>query len=357
MKRLFTIAVLLSAFICGCETIKPEKVEGAIKLYVDTDVIMADGEHTAKLMVTVMDSLGVEQDVTSSVEIYLDGADEPLASSGFATTEAGTYSFYAISGFEISNTVSVRAVKGDLALPAEEDRMDFNHRMLLLQHTGTECPNCPRLMTQLRYLSDDQSYNTKYHHVASHSYNASDPAYTSDATSLSKNFNVSVYPWLTYDLTTSYELDFDNIRTSIDKMHKGSSSAGIAAVVDCDENGVYANVRLKAGKAGKYRLAAWLLEDNIRAAQSGADASWQNVHENCLRSMYGENKTERIYGKNLGEFKAGESKSFLVAFDLESGWKGENCKVIFLAVNADNYEMLNCAVCPMGESVGYEYVK
>lgn len=350
--------MLFTAFLCGCDPVSQDNVEGAIKLYVDTEVIMADGEHAANLMVTIMDSNGEEQDVTSSVEIYLDGSDEPLASPTFAIAEPGTYSFYAINGFEISNTVSVRAIKGNLDLPAEDGgSAAFNHRMLLLQHTGTECPNCPRLMTQLRYLSEDEGYNSKYHHVASHSYNTSDPAYSSAAASLSKNFEVSYYPWLTFDLTSKSELDFDNIRKSIDAMHKTSADAGIAAVVDSDKDGVYANVRVKAGKDGKYRIAAWLLEDNIRGTQSGADAAWQNVHENCLRAMYGSNKTECIYGKNIGELKAGESKEILVAFDLETGWKAENCKIIFLAVNAANYEMLNCAVCPMGESIGYEYVK
>ena len=113
---------------------------------------------------------------------------------------------------------------------------------------------------------------------------------------------------------------------------------------------------LKAGKSGKYRVAAWLLEDNIRAAQSGADASWQNVHENCLRKMYGSNKTECIYGINKGQLQAGEEADFLVAFDLEDNWKGQNCKVFVIAVDAETYELLNCAVCPVGEAVSYEYV-
>lgn len=358
MKRLFFLFLILSPVLFGCERQETQdKPEGTISLYVDNPVILADGSYAANLTVTIMDKTGEEIDVTADVEIFCEGSDDPIASPAFTTTEAGSYTFYAISGFEISNNVIVRAVKGEFQLPQDPNpsAMEFKHRMLLLQHTGTECPNCPRLMTQLRYLSNDEEYNTLYHHVASHSYNQNDPAYTSDAASLSKNFNVSYYPWLTYNLTSAAEMEFDKIRTSIDAMKQESAVAGLSAAVDHDEEGVYANVSLKAGKAGKYRVAAWLLEDNIRAAQSGADASWQNVHENCLRKMYGSNKTECIYGISKGQLQAGDEVDFLVAFDLEDNWKGQNCKVFVIAVDAETYELLNCTVCPVGETVSYEY--
>lgn len=359
MKKLCLFAVLLVAVLVGCEQQQAEKkAEGAITLTVDRDVIMADNEYAAKLTVTVMDSLGVEHDVTSEVEIYCEGMIEQLASSEFKTGDEGTYSFYAVNGFEISNTVTVRAVKGAQALPQDTNpsATNFRHKMLLLQHTGTECPNCPKLMTQLRYLSEDEKYNSLYHHVASHSYNASDPAYTSAATSLSKNFEVSYYPWLTYNLTATAEMDYYNIKSTIDKLYHESADAGVSAAVSLSGNYVCANLGIKAGKAGKYRLAAWLLEDNIRAAQSGADAQWQNMHENCLRLMNGANKTEQIYGKNMGEFEAGQIKDLLVAFDLGTQWKGENCKVIVIAVDATTYELVTCAVCPVGETVNYNYL-
>ena len=359
MKNIYLIAALLLTVLVGCEQqAQTENTAGAITLKVDRDVIMADNEYAAKLTVVVMDSLGVEHDITGEVEIYCEAMVEQLASPEFKTDEEGLYSFYAVNGFEISNTVTVRAVKGAQALPKDTNPSGtgFRHKMLLLQHTGTECPNCPKLMTQLRYLSEDEKYNSLYHHVASHSYNSSDPAYTSDAASLSKNFEVKYYPWLTYNLTATAELDYYNIKSSIDKIYHESADAGVSAVVSNSGKYICANLSLKAGKAGKYRLAAWLLEDNIRAAQSGADAQWQNMHENCLRLMNGTNKTECVYGKNMGEFEAGQSKDLLVAFDLESQWKGDNCKVMVIAVDADTYELITCAVCPVGESINYDYL-
>ena len=364
MRKTLLLIALLAVSLTGCE--KPQQeteqegnVKGAITLSVDREIIMADNTYAANLKVTVLDSLGVEQDVTAQVELYCDGVMDQLSSPEFKTDAEGTYSFYAVNGFDISNTVTVRAVKGAKPVPEDTDQTGkvFRHRMLLLQHTGTECLNCPRLMTQLRYLSEDEQYNGLYHHVASHSYNNSDPAYTSAAATLSKNFEVKYYPWLTYNLTSSAELDFEKIRSSIDKLSEDSAVTGVSAAVSLSGSYICANVSLKAGEAGKYRLAAWLLEDNIRSPQSGADAQWQNMHENCLRVMAGSNKTECIYGKNLGEFEAGESKDMLLAFDLDETWKGQNCKVLFIAVDAETYELITCTVCPVDESINYEYVK
>lgn len=364
MRKTLLLIALLSVSLTSCE--KPQQeteqegnVKGAITLSVDREIIMADNTYAANLKVTVLDSLGVEQDVTAQVELYCDGVMDQLSSSEFKTDAEGVYSFYAVNGFDISNTVTVRAVKGAKPVPEDADPSGkvFRHRMLLLQHTGTECPNCPKLMTQLRYLSEDEQYNGLYHHVASHSYNNSDPAYTSAAATLSKNFEVEYYPWLTYNLTSTAEMDYDKIRTTIDKLSEESAVAGMSAAVSLSGSYICANVSLKAGKAGKYRLAAWLLEDNIRSAQSGADAQWQNVHENCLRVMAGSNKTECIYGKNLGDFEAGESKDMLLAFDLEDQWKGQNCKVLFIAVDADTYELITCTACPVDGTINYEYIK
>lgn len=367
MKKLYPFIIMMAAALVACDPVQPDTkpdegqkpaVEGKITLSVDREIIMANNEYAANLLVTVMDSLGVAHDVTADVELYCDGQMDPLTSSEFKTETEGEFSFYAVNGFDISNTVTVRAVKGAKPIPADCDTSGtvFRHRMLLLQHTGTECPNCPRLMTELRYLSEDEKYNGLYQHVALHSYNASDPAYSAAAATLSKSFDVNTYPWLTYNLTSKSELNFDNIRNTIDGLYQESAAAGVSAAVGLSGNYITVNASLKAGKGGKYRLAAWLLEDGIRGAQSGAQAQWQNMHENCLRKMIGTNKTEFVYGKNLGEFKAGEIKDLLMVFDLEEQWKGQNCKVLLIAVDAETYELITCSVCPVDGSINYEYL-
>lgn len=47
----------------------------------------------------------------------------------------------------------------ELTLPADPKpaSISFSHRILLVQHTGTYCPNCPRLMTSLKELALDEA--------------------------------------------------------------------------------------------------------------------------------------------------------------------------------------------------------
>lgn len=335
------------------------ELAGTITLYASRSIIEADNEYESELTVLLMDKSGVEHDVTSEVEIYCEGSDTPITESSFRTSEAGEYNFYAMRGFDISNTVTVRAVKGVPALPEDPNvkNMGFHHRMLLLQHTGNECPNCPALMTTLKTLSEDEDYSPAYHHVASHSYNSSDAAYSSSAASLSKELDVHYYPWLTYNLSRDNGYYLDDIRNAIDGYHKEIADAAICASAALVGDDIYVNVGIKSRVDQKYRVAVWLLEDNIRSTQSGATASWQHTHDNCLRAMGGASKNEAIYGRSIGKVGARESYDFIASIDsVLPAWKIENCKIMVIAVSASgNYELVNCTVCPVGGSVTYEY--
>jgi len=139
MKKTLFMALLAPVFLFGCQGVTPDDSEtpgggstsdlkGTITLYADHDIIMADGSYVAELTVLLTDNAGVEHDVTSAVEIYYEGNDEPIASPKFKTSVEGEYDFYAVRGFDISNTVSVKAVKGVPALPndSEPDATDYN---------------------------------------------------------------------------------------------------------------------------------------------------------------------------------------------------------------------------------------
>ena len=73
--------------------------------------------------------------------------------------------------------------------------------------------------------------------------------------------------------------------------------------------------------------------------------------------MFGQTKNECIYGRPVGLLEAGQTADFIVSMELESGWVAENCKLIVIAVSGNGeYELLNCAVCPVGSSVSYDYL-
>lgn len=244
----------------------------------------------------------------------------------------------------------------------QESSTSFRHRIMLLQHTGTYCPNCPRLMTSLKELSEDKAYNDLYHHVASHSYNENgDAAYSEAASKLSQAFCSGFYPDLTFNLTKESigtTTEADAIRAKIDALHKDSAVAGIAAATRLEDNSILVNAEIKSAAEGIYRIAVWLLEDNIESEQEGATDEWQHIHSNAVRAMAGGTLNLRIYGNKLPPLGPGEKAGQFFKIDLEDDWNTANCKVFILVNAADKdgkYDLVNCAVCPVNGSIVYDY--
>lgn len=250
------------------------------------------------------------------------------------------------------------------ALPVDPqpDNTAFAHRILLLQHTGTYCPNCPRLMSSLKEVAADGTYSGKYHHVAAHSYNVEgDAAYSSAAAHLSQAFCSGYYPELTFNLTkenTGTSIEPETIKSRIDGLHKETADAGIAASAAFDNGAMNVNVEIKVAKENLYRIAAWVLEDGIKSEQEGASEDWQHIHNNAVRAMAGETLNLRIYGEKAGMLQAGDKRSHGFSIKMEDGWNPERCKVLVLVNAADKdgrYDIANCAICPVGGSVTYDY--
>lgn len=250
-----------------------------------------------------------------------------------------------------------------LEIPADPQPQstDFSHRIMLLQHTGTACPNCPRLMTSLREIADDPAYAAKYQHVASHSYNTDDPAWSEAAKKISDAF-CKAYPELTFNLsgeTTGDDTSVATIKRYIDQLHKESADAGIAAAAQVNGNTLSVKVQVKAATENSYRVAAWILEDDIKAQQSsnGALEEWMHTHENALRAFSGSSLNLGIYGEKLGTLKAGETAEKDLTIEIQKDWKVENCKV-FILVNSSKdgkFDVANSTICPIGGNVAYQY--
>lgn len=267
-----------------------------------------------------------------------------------------------------SNTLVPDNIETDLSgipeLPADPQSgsTSFNHRIMLLQHTGTYCPNCPNLMTSLKEVAQDKGYNDKYVHVASHSYNADgDDAYSEAAAKISQAFCSGYYPELTFNLTTEStgtSIAAATIKSYIDALHKDHADVGICAAASVKEGTMYVNTEIKAAKENIYRIAVWVLEDGIESDQEGATADWQHIHNNALRAMAGESLNLRIYGTKLDRMAPGDKKSKGFTIKLDEGWNPENCKALIIVNAADQegkYDVANCIVCPAGASVTYDY--
>ena len=190
-----------------------------------------------------------------------------------------------------NNPVPPAPEKGEIpTLPTDPqpDNISFNHKIMLLQHTGTACPNCPRLMVSLKELASDKAYAERYQHVAAHSYNTDDPAYSKAASQISGQSRA--YPDLSFNLGaegTGNDTSLPTIKKYIDQLHKNSAEVGISAAAGLSDNIITVNVQIKAAVDNNYRVTAWLLEDGIEAEQDGATAEWMHTHGNALRAFSG----------------------------------------------------------------------
>ena len=339
-------------------------IPGQVEFTSDTDQVRSDGVDAVTFTVKVTDDAGVVHDVTEHAEIYLSYEKTPLTSNVFTTVVEGEYVFYAVYGLQVSQDIVVTAINDVPELPADpqEDNVSFRHRMLLVQHTGATCSNCPRMMESLKTLSQDASYSSLYHHVASHSYNGGldDAAYSEAARDLSMAYNLTgLYPMLTFNLTsTAVGTDLQEIKAQIDQLKKDKADVGIAAAVKQSGDDILVNVEVKAAQASNYRVAAWLLEDGIYSLQTGMSESWHNTHDNALRYAAGKSSQLSFVGDKLGELNAGEKAGKVFVLPVEKSWVADNCEVLILVTAADangNYDVVNCALCQVGETVSYDY--
>jgi hypothetical protein len=368
MIKRFISFILPLAALCCCGNPSEERpveiIPGEITLVADTDQIRSDGTDAVTFKVELTGENGTIWDVTEHSEIYFNYERTPLESNIFTTSAEGEYIFYAVYGLAVSEDVKVTAINDVPELPADpqEGSLSFRHRMLLVQHTGATCSNCPRMMESLKKLAEDDAYNGLYHHVASHSYNGgeADPAYSEAARDLSMAYNISgLYPMLTFNLTTnSVGTDLAEIKAQIDLLKKDTADAGIAAAAELSGKDVLVNVEVKAAQANNYRVAAWLLEDDIYALQAGMYESWHNTHHNALRYAAGQISQLSFAGEKLGSLAKGDKASKVLVLPLEEEWVAENCKVLVMVTAADengNYDVANCVLCQIGETVTYDY--
>lgn len=310
-----------------------------------------------------------EKDVTAEITIY-DAANNIEVSNPFTAETEGEIYFYAKHGENQSDTIMVTIVAAK-PKPAPDA---FQHHVLLVEHTGNECPNCPRMHRGLKFLAGTE-YRSRYHEVTSHSYTSSDPAYCTDANVLTNVYpGVTGYPNLTYNLrypTVTGATSWDQttakrIQDVIDKLWKPlGADAGAKVEVSAVSGGsITVDIEVMANVAQEYRVSAWVLEDNIYAYQSGRDSGedWMDYHNNCIRSVQaGKRGSYDLTGEDLGmiEVKGTATKQFDIA--INNSWNSANLKVLVLitAPNADygnNYEVVNTILCPVGSSVDYEYM-
>lgn len=371
ISKFFALLCAAATFaFVGCEPVDGTEeptpdlptTTGSITLSADKTTI-ALGE-TVKF--TVMQE-GV--DVTAAATIY-DPSMNKLVNGEFVAEATGTYSFFATKGGESSNYVYVTVMASVPTLPEDTDvaNTKFNHRILAIDHTGINCPNCPLMTDNLRAFHKTEWANN-YNEVTCHAggYAGGDPANSPAANVVNQFYSPSGYPTLNLNFYSGYVPNYYT-DTFVVKMgeefekliKKDGADAGIAVAVTGDSEMVYATVSVKAAVEQEYKVTAWLLESKIYGNQSGASEDYHKIYNYALRNVGGSYSRADISGDSVGVIKVGEYAE--TGFELpitSSKWKVENMDVLIIVSAKDKtkrWEVVNTALCPVNSTVGYEYL-
>ena len=132
-----------------------------------------------------------------------------------------------------------------------------------------------------------------------------------------------------------------------------------------DAQNVFAAASIKAAVTNEYKVVAWLLENKIvnkdQANYQGPYDDYIYVYNHAVRQISGNYSSANVLGESIGTLEAGDT--FNTAFQLpivSTKWNTDNMEVIILvsAKNAQGkWDVVNTAVCPVGEQITFEYLQ
>lgn len=311
-------------------------------------------------------------DVTAAATIYDAATMNKLANGEFVAEATGTYSFFATKGNESSNYVYVTVMASVPTLPEDTDvaNTKFNHRILLVDHTGINCGYCPMMIDNLlAFEKEYPNWASHLNEVTCHagSMAGGDPANSPAATTVNQYYSPDGYPNLSINFHSAtignyqqgYFLQLMD-QTFKDLVKVDGADAGIAVAVTGDSEMVYATVSVKAAVEQEYKVTAWLLESKIYGNQAGASQDYHKIYNHALRNIGGTHSKNDISGDSVGVIKVGEYTE--TGFELpitSTKWKVENMDVLIIVSAKDKakrWEVVNTALCPVNSTVGYEYL-
>ncbi|OKZ09436.1 MAG: hypothetical protein BHV75_13145 [Bacteroides oleiciplenus] len=357
---------------------EPEGETGELLLVSSAAYIENNG--TDQAVFTVMKG---KKDVTAEAKIYQKKGSsyDVLPSVSFSSKTQGDYSFFASYNNEMSPTITVMVTSGMLALPEDPqpDKFEgFKHRLLAVQATSLGCVYCPLMIAGLtEYAKLEDSKNTVL--VAAHGIMDGDDMISEYSTGVLQALSLKAAPALLFNMRPSSEaLGIYNsetpanvaarIQTTANDLLKTEANTGISAAVSGTEasGSIKVTAAVKVGKTGKYRICAWVVEDDIYA--TGQLNNYPTLettydfkhHSNVLRCI---SSTSPVTGVNLGgktECQAGETLKFSYEFSLKDMTVANlaNARVVFIVTQSENgtrYTVDNAVSCGLNNQVKFEY--
>lgn len=286
----------------------------------------------------------------------------------FTATKTGKYEFFATLGTQNSNyvTISVLAEMPDYVADPQPENLKFNHRVLLIDHTGVNCGYCPKAADALREVAATEWHN-HYSEVTCHAgdFAGGDPANSKAANSLNgyQTNLISGYPTILVNFFSkagSYTRPYI-ISALEDAVNMNGAEVGISMAVTGDPEALYCAAEVKAAVAGEYKVTAWLLESKISSPkQASATKDYHKIYDNALRNMAHNHSKTNVLGDEKLTIAEGATQK--IAFTLpvtSTKWNYENMSVVVIVTKntSKGWDVVNTLSCPINESKAFEYLQ
>ena len=301
----------------------------------------------------------------SGRKIYVPASDDDSIINAYKSAEG--WSKYAEYIVEFETTYDYMPT-----LPTDPDpkNLAFNHRAVVIDHTGVNCGYCPGMTDKLLALAKTE-WHQHYNEVTCHAggFASGDPANSAAANALNQmqspdgypNININFYTATVSNYAQSTFLNYMGQALEA-YIKKDGADVGIAMAVEGDSTNIYCAAQVKAKESKEYKVVAWLLENNIYSPnQAGATKDYHKIYNFALRNISGEYSRNNVSGESIGVLEAGQTHDCAFTLPIVSTkWKWENMGVLVIVSAKDDnnqWEVVNSAYCPVNESKAYEYIE
>lgn len=293
------------------------------------------------------------KDVTAEAEITCLTNGHVLEASSFTATQAGTYTFQAAYG-------EMKSAKATVTVQADEpsgQASRFVRQVCAMDLTGTWCSFCPQGFLYMNSVVNLSKYKGKVHVIGMHSNGTSSDPFHLDATDeIIKDLGPGDFPSFVVDLRVLGGLNTDRslFKNSLDEsLNTYLPHCGVAVKSELSGSQAKVTVRLMSEKTAVYRLALYVVEDNIRGKQNdGGNYVEDYLHHHVARRLL----SASYKGDRLGNVAAGEEASKEYTVEVDSDWKLADTSIYVLAIDEEGF-VNNMAVCGLNNgNTDYWYV-
>lgn len=238
--------------------------------------------------------------------------------------------------------------------PSEGDKFVRHH--VVMDFTGAWCTNCPDGVNTLNMLIEMMNGEETIHVIALHDNSGgADPMATPLTNTIFNDFNLTGYPGFVVNLEEGGILTSESmkLRTYLRNASK-ECDCGVSLTTNYDastQSGTI-SVKAKSNVAGKYRVALFLLEDNVVSPQKhGSQTREDYIHNHVMREML----SSTYKGDSLGEHTAGQELSKSYNYSISSDYVAGQCSFCALLIDSQTGYVVNAAVCAAaGGSTAYD---